>query len=110
MNQVADQLGRTKSEGDKKEINKYKEKELTEIIRPKPVDEKTIVFKEGKKFRVEHYQAERIAGMVDLSNWDVKIQFHRHLNQTGVIKELEKQGIEEGDVIRIGEFEFRWGD
>ena len=52
----------------------------------------------------------RIARMVDLRNWDVKIQFHKHLNQTGVVKSLEKHGIVEGEIVRIGEVEFKWGE
>lgn len=79
-------------------------------IRPNYRKEKIKIRRDAGVYIVDMSHLTRIAGMVDLSNWDVKIQFHRHLNQTGVIKELEKQGIEEGDVIRIGEFEFRWGD
>ena len=108
MNQIAEQLGRTKSEGDNKEINKYKEKELVEIIRPKPVDEKTSVFKEGKKFRVEHYQAERIAGMVDQSNWEANTQLYGYLKRKGVIAALERNNIKSGDIYILAGKEWIW--
>ena len=66
------------------------------------------MFKEGKKFRVEHYQAERIAGMVDQSNWEANTQLYGYLKRKGVIAALERNNIKSGDIYILAGKEWIW--
>lgn len=56
-------------------------------------------------------QGERIEGFARRTNWDNDDGLERMrdiMRKMGIAKELKKQGIEPGDVIRIGEHELEW--
>ena len=78
------------------------------VLRPRPVDERPTVQKRGGRFEVSCTAAERIAAMVDPGNWDARIQLHDQLRRLGVLDALEKAGIREGQVLRIGKLEWEW--
>jgi GTP-binding protein len=59
-------------------------------------------------FVVSCPQAERIAEMVNISNWKARMQFHGELKRLGVIKVLDSVGIDSGDTVRIGSLEMEW--
>lgn len=60
------------------------------------------------KFEVNWPKAERLVGMVDLKNPRAAVQFLEALKKLGVNKALEKEGIKQGDMVRIGEIELEW--
>lgn len=98
---------------------------LDELVRQTPEEETVIlsptvklndddsweVVKEGDhEFRVLGKRMERMVAMTDLENRDAVRYLYRRLNRIGVIDQLRKLGIEEGDDVSIGEFEFDYTD
>ena len=79
------------------------------MLRPKPIDEQTKVRKlRSSKYVVTLRSATRFASMIDLNNWNAKIQFYEQLRRQGVIDALEKAGIEPGDIYVVGKHEMEW--
>ncbi len=52
--------------------------------------------------------AEQLIAMANLKDWRVMVQLRRELKRLGVDKALERQGIEPGDTVRIGDMEMEW--
>lgn len=67
----------------------------------------TVTREEGK-FLVHHKMAERIAKGSNLGNWKASMQFHDLLGRLGIIRELEKSGVKEGDTVVVGTVELEW--
>ncbi|HEX4743301.1 MAG TPA: GTPase ObgE [Candidatus Limnocylindria bacterium] len=61
-------------------------------------------------FRVTGERVERLAGGIDWTSPEASAYFHRMLARTGVERELRKQGVKEGDTVRIGGLELEWKD
>ena len=61
-------------------------------------------------FRVTGERVERLAGGIDWTSPEASAYFHRMLARTGVERELRKQGVKEGDTVRIGKLELEWKD
>ena len=73
-------------------------------------DDSWEVVKEGVAYKVLGKRMERMVAMTDLENRDAVRYLHRRLYRIGVIEELRKAGVEEGDTVEIGEFEFAYTD
>ena len=68
------------------------------------------VTKEQGGFRIAGDRVERLAGGIDWESPEASAYFHRMLGRTGVERELRKQGVKEGDTVRIGKLELEWKD
>jgi GTPase len=68
------------------------------------------VLKEEDGYRVVGKRLERMVAMTDLESRDAVRYLQRRLERIGVIEKLRKSGIEEGDSVTIGEFEFDFTD
>jgi len=64
------------------------------------------VRRENDVFVVEGPWVERMLGSVNLDDPESLQYFQRAVKNMGVIEELEKMGIQEGDTVRMGDFEF----
>ncbi|NLU33230.1 MAG: GTPase ObgE [Clostridiaceae bacterium] len=64
------------------------------------------VRKEDDVFIVEGPWVQKILGSVNLDDYESLQYFQRAVKNMGVIEELEKNGIQEGDTVRMGEIEF----
>ena len=53
---------------------------------------------------------ERFARMTNFSQWESAERFQRVLDRAGILDELERIGVKEGDTVQIGDFEMQWGD
>ena len=51
---------------------------------------------------------ERLCARVDTNDPEVRRQLRAHLNQAGLGRALEKAGIQAGDKVRCGEWEWEW--
>lgn len=71
-------------------------------------DEINIVKKEGV-FIVDYNKGVRVSGMVNFQDWNAKAQWNAFLEKAGVFKKLIDYGIEEGNLVRIGKAEWKWG-
>ena len=79
------------------------------VLRPRPRSPDASVHKDaGGVFVVDSVDAARVGAMVDVANWDARMQYYARLRRTGVVKALEDAGIMPGDTVRIGELEFEW--
>ncbi len=59
-------------------------------------------------FLVVHPRAVRLALGSDLSKWKAQVQMRDQLKRLGVTESLEALGIESGDEVAIGEWNFVW--
>ena len=39
---------------------------------------------------------------------DALLRLHRYLEHEGVLQALREAGVQEGDTVRVGNFEFEW--
>jgi len=102
-----------------KELIKYTAQELSKLPETVMADEteEEVVYtageeklftvrKEGKVFIVEGNWIRKIAGSTNFGIYESLQYFQRAIKQRGVIDELEKLGIKEGDTVKIYDFEF----
>ncbi len=61
-------------------------------------------------YRVTGVGIERFARMTNFSQWESADRFQRVLERAGILSELGKRGVQDGDSVRIGDFEMTWGD
>ena len=83
--------------------------ELREIT--PPPDEKAFeVYKVAdNKYYVEGVAIERAAAMTNWDYFEAGARFQRILKALGIADELREQGVQDGDVVRIGNTELVWG-
>ena len=79
------------------------------VIRPKVNKSTDVIVREpGGALRIVHQKAVRLARGSNLDSWDARIQFQHRLEQLKVTKALRDAGIETGDTVVIGNWEFDW--
>lgn len=61
-------------------------------------------------FRVSGVGVERFTKMTNFAYEEGQERFENFLEGSGISKELERLGIEDGDVVHIGDFELIWGE
>jgi GTP-binding protein len=82
------------------------------VLRPQQVDSARyeIRRKGARTWEVSGPTIERIAVMTDLENEEAVRRLERELDRLGISRQLEEAGIEDGDVLRIGQVELDWGE
>jgi len=79
------------------------------VIRPKVHKSTDVVIRDPDgALRIVHPKAVRLARGSNLETWEARIQFQRRLEQLKVTKALRDAGIETGDTVLIGDWEFDW--
>jgi GTP-binding protein len=58
--------------------------------------------------RIVHQKAVRLAKGSNLESWEARVQFQRRLEQLKVTKALRDAGVETGDTVVVGDWEFDW--
>ena len=66
------------------------------------------VRKEGKFFIVEGKEIENVMRRINFSDYESLSYFHLTLRKMGVDAELRRQGIKEGDIVKIFDWEFEF--
>lgn len=66
--------------------------------------------KENDVFIVESESIEKMLKRFNFASYDAAVRFGRTLRKMGVDQALRDRGIEEGQTVRIGEFEFEFND
>lgn len=61
---------------------------------------------EDGSFTIQAQWLERILQNSDMDDYESLQYFQRQLESGGVLEELEKQGVQENDTVRVGDFEF----
>ena len=62
------------------------------------------------EFVVQGRQPERLVAMTDLGNEESLSRLQMRMGRMGILKELRRMGVKEGNTVRVGEFEFDWFD
>ena len=79
------------------------------IHRIEPADEAVTVSREPDgAFRVHNRRLERLADRIDFSIDESVERFQRDLERLGADAELRRAGIDDGDLVRIGDHELEW--
>lgn len=69
-------------------------------------DSEFAVYKMKKEFVVSGGRVERLVSVTDLRNYEAVFRLHNILKSMGVIKALEEANIQDGDIVRISNYEF----
>lgn len=67
-----------------------------------------IIIKEGNAFVIKGDQVEKIFKMINFNTEEAISRFAKKLRTMGVDEELEKMNVQEGDIIRILDYEFEY--
>ena len=62
------------------------------------------------RFVVSGVGIERFAKMTNFMQWESAERFQRVLERAGILSELSKRGVQDGDTVQIGDFEMTWGE
>jgi len=89
-----------------KENNQVKEKIYTLEAKKEDFE----ISKEKGRFIVKGKKVDSIMRKVNIEDYESLFYLHRKLDEIGLNKELKKQGIKEGDIVKIGEYEMEWED
>ena len=79
------------------------------VLRPRPRRERVRVRRRNGAYVVDAPAAARVAGMVDVGDWNAMTQFHAYLRRVGVVRALEDAGAGPGDTVIVGRLEMEWG-
>jgi GTP-binding protein len=60
-------------------------------------------------YRVRGRNVERLVAQTNFDNEESAMRFQRALGRMGIERELERAGVEAGDVVKIGPHELEWG-
>jgi GTPase len=85
------------------------------VVRPEPVAQKSEgprweVVSQPDGYAVQGEWVERAVAMTDLANREAVRFLHRKLVRSGVIEALREAGAEDGDTVRIGDWEFEFSE
>ncbi len=106
MKYVSDTL-KTLPKEDLIEIGKFSNEKVYTLEQEK---EKFTVNKQDGMFIVKGEAIDRIIRKVNITDNESLFYLHKKLNEVGLTEELKKQGIQEGDIVKIGDYEMEWED
>ncbi|SJZ45466.1 GTP-binding protein [Garciella nitratireducens DSM 15102] len=86
----------------------FEEEEIIEDIYTLEEDKKMIVRKKNNQYIVEGSDLEKLINSVNFEDLDSIRYFQRMLRNKGIIDELEKKGIQDGDIVKILDIEFEY--
>ncbi|NLE07758.1 MAG: Obg family GTPase CgtA, partial [Dehalococcoidales bacterium] len=78
------------------------------VFRPQPVKTDVTVTREGDVYVLHAPALERYITGDDVSGYEIRRQLQKPMERYGVIELLEKAGIESGDTVRCGDYEWEW--
>ncbi len=80
---------------------------LPEVVaRPDEGPKDATIERDGKVWRVKHDRLERQVSMLNLETAAAVVKFHKLLDEHRVVERLREMGVEDGDTIAIGDYEF----
>lgn len=79
------------------------------VFRPEEDEDYFEISREGDCWRVKGVRIERAAAMTNWDYYEAALRFQRILEAMGITQALEEAGIQEGDVVLIGDTELVWG-
>lgn len=101
---VAEILEQVEDEDEEEEVE-----EEVRVVTVDDEDDRTFsVIQENGIFLIQGKGLERLVNRLDLENPDALRYFQHMLRLIGVDDALRNKGIQKGDTVRIGDFEFEW--
>ena len=100
-------LGKVNEAKTKSDIVEVKEQEKVYTL------EQEVPFtieKEKGTFIVKGEKVDSIMRRVNIGDYESLFYLHKKLDEIGLNKALKKQGIREGDIVKIGDYEMEWED
>ena len=91
----------------KENLIEIKEKEKVYTL--KDEDDFTITIEKGA-FVVKGEKVDKIMRSVNIGDYESLFYLHRKLDEIGLNQALKKQGIKDGDIVKIGDYEMEWED
>ena len=61
-------------------------------------------------FEVRGVGIERFTHMTNFDQWEAAERYQRVLDRSGISAELDRQGVQQGDTVKIANHELAWGD
>ena len=89
----------------KEELYETKEKMIYTLEENK--DEFTIIHNQNE-FEVKGEAVERLMRRINIDDNESMYYLHKNLVNLGVEEALKKAGIQEGDIVKISNYEFEW--
>lgn len=90
----------------KEDLIEYEDKKVYKL---EEKDEYTIR-KEDGKFIIEGEPVERIMRRVNIADNESLYYFQKNLDELGVNQRLKEMGVQEGDIVKIADYELEWED
>ncbi len=80
------------------------------VMRPATLEDETIRVEKVAEgiWRVHCSKIERAVNRTQTQWYDALLRMHRYLKEQGVLDALREAGVEEGDYVRIGDYELEW--
>ena len=66
------------------------------------------IVKDNKVFVIKGDEVERLFKMTNFNTDEAYVIFAKKLRRMGIDEELERMGVEEGDIVRILDYEFEY--
>jgi len=78
------------------------------VFRPQPKQTEVTIDKDGDTYVINSPDLERIITGVDMTSDEVRRQLQRPMARYGVTRALEKAGVQPGEKVRCGDYEWEW--
>ena len=91
----------------KENLIEIKEKEKVYTLKD---EEDFTITKEKGAYVVKGEKVDSIMRKVNIGDYESLFYLHRKLDEIGLNQALKKQGIKDGDIVKIGEYEMEWED
>ena len=97
------------------ELKELPKEDLVEVEKDKKIYElkdesQFTIYKEGKIFFVDGPAVQRVMRRVNVEDNESLHYFHKCLDDLGVNQALKKAGVQEGDTVRVVDWELEWYD
>lgn len=97
------------------ELKELPKEDLVEVEKDKKIYElkdesQFTIYKEGKIFVVDGPTVQRVMRRVNVEDNESLHYFHKCLDDLGVNQALKKAGVQEGDTVRVVDWELEWYD
>ena len=91
----------------KETLIEIKEKEKVYTLKD---EENFTITKEKGVYIIKGEKVDSIMRKVNIGDYESLFYLHRKLDEIGLNQALKKQGIKEGDIVKIGDYEMEWED
>lgn len=91
----------------KENLIEIKEKEKVYTLKDENV---FTITREKGAFVVKGEKVDKIMRSVNIGDYESLFYLHRKLDELGLNQALKKQGIKDGDIVKIGDYEMEWED